>query len=83
MIRELESVVLDIDMPDSGLKRGDIGTVVMVHGGGAAFEVEFITLSGETVSVAMLQADQLRPIADDEIACARVVASGGRQGARR
>jgi hypothetical protein len=32
MIRELGSVVLTVDLPEHGLARGDIGTVVLRHG---------------------------------------------------
>ena len=33
MLRETDVVVLAVDVPEYGLKRGDVGTVVMVHGG--------------------------------------------------
>ena len=56
MISELDSVVLADDLPEHGLKRGDIGTVVLTHQGGAGYEVEFMTLDGETVAVVSLVA---------------------------
>ena len=31
MIRELDTVVLDVDLPEHGLCRGDVGTVVLAH----------------------------------------------------
>jgi hypothetical protein len=71
MIRELERVVLTEDMPDQDLRQGDIGTVVLVHRGGEGFEVEFVTLDGETVAVVTLVASQLRPIGRREIAHVR------------
>lgn len=74
MIHELESVVLETDIPESGLKRGDIGTVVMLHKGGEGAEVEFVALDGETVALITLRASQIRPIRHREIAHARVVA---------
>jgi len=74
MIQELERGGLTTDLPEYGLKQGDIGTVVMVHQGGQGYEVEFITLDGETVAVVSLLADQLRPIGQREIAQARVMA---------
>jgi hypothetical protein len=70
MIRELDSVVLTADLPAQGLKRGDVGTVVLLHQGGG-YEVEFMTLDGETVAVLSLAADQVRPIGRREIAHAR------------
>jgi len=72
-IQELDSVVLTVDLPDHKLKRGDIGTVVMVHSGGAGYEVKFVTLDGRTVVVTTLLSSQLRPIAEGEIAHARSV----------
>ena len=46
MIRELDTVVLTVDLPAHGLKRGDIGAVVLIHRGGEGYEVEFMTLDG-------------------------------------
>lgn len=71
MIHELQSIVLLTDLDEHGLKAGDIGTVVLVHDDRAGFEVEFITLDGETVAVVTLFADQVRPIAEREIAHVR------------
>ncbi|MBN1200480.1 MAG: DUF4926 domain-containing protein [Anaerolineae bacterium] len=39
-IQELESIVLTEDMPEHGLRAGDIGTVVLIHGEGEGYEVE-------------------------------------------
>jgi hypothetical protein len=74
MIRELDRVVLTTDLPEYRLKEGDIGTVVLVHQGGKGYEVEFVTLDGETVAVVSLFDTQLRPIGHREIAQARVMA---------
>ena len=73
MIRELDTVVLRRDLPEHGLRRGDMGTVVLVHSGGRGFEVEFMTLDGKTVCVISLSASQVRSIARGEIAHARVL----------
>ena len=73
MIKELDTVVLTVDLPESGLKKGDIGTVVLVHGT-AGYEVEFITLAGETLAVASLHSNQVRPVGQSELAQARAVA---------
>jgi len=74
MIEELDRVVLTTYLPEYGLIVGDIGTVVLVHQDGEGYEVEFITLDGETVAVVSLFATQLRPIGRREIAQARVMA---------
>lgn len=62
MIRELDEVVLMCDLPEQQLAAGDIGTVVLVHGEGRGYEVEFMTLDGETIAVSTLRADQVRRV---------------------
>jgi hypothetical protein len=59
VISELDDVVLECDLPQYGLKRGDVGTVVLVHGNGAGYEVKFTALDGETIAVTSLSAGQL------------------------
>jgi len=59
MIAELDSVVLNVDMPGQGLAPGDIGVVVLVYRDDAEYEVEFSTLDGETVAVVTLTANQV------------------------
>jgi Domain of unknown function (DUF4926) len=73
MIKELDQIVLTTELPEYGLQAGDIGTVVLVHQGGAGYEVEFVTLDGETLAVVSLFPEQVRPIAPREIARARAV----------
>lgn len=75
MIKELDTVVLTTDLADHGLTAGDIGTVVMVHGHGQGFEVEFTTLEGATLTVASLDAADVRAVDHNEIAHARAVAA--------
>jgi hypothetical protein len=74
MINEHDRVVLTGDMPREGLKAGDVGTIVHIHAKGEAYEVEFICLDGQTVAVATLKANQVRPIKSGEIAHARELA---------
>jgi hypothetical protein len=47
---------------------------VLVHEGGRGFEVEFVTLDGETYAVSTISAEDVRPIERNEIAHARVLA---------
>lgn len=75
MIRELDTVVLTTDLPVYGLVEGDVGVVVMMHGGGVGFEVEFVTLDGETVSVVSLDPSQVRSIGRREIPHVRTMAA--------
>lgn len=71
MIKEHDRVVLTTDLPKEGLKAGDVGTVVHVHRKGEAFEVEFLTLDGETVAIATVLASQLRSVTNQDITHAR------------
>ncbi len=72
MIEELDQAVLTLDLPEYGLVRGDIGTVVLLHGE-EGYEVEFVALDGETIAVASLSTSQVRPIGPREIAQARAI----------
>ena len=74
MIQELEDVILESAIPEHGLQRGGIGTVVLVHQEGQGYDVEFTTLDGETVAVVTLLASQVRPSHKREIAHARELA---------
>jgi Domain of unknown function (DUF4926) len=72
MIKELDRVVLTVDLPEHGLLRGDIGTVVLEHGSNG-YEVEFVALDGETVAVVSLSPSEVRAIGPREIAQARPI----------
>lgn len=72
-MKELDTVVLVGDLPEHGLADGDLGAIVMVHDGGIGFEVEFVTLGGDTVAVVSLPSDRVRAISPTEIAHAREV----------
>jgi uncharacterized protein DUF4926 len=71
MIKALDTVVLTRDMPEAKLRQGDLGAVVLVHGEGKAYEVEFVTLGGEAVALVTLPADAVRPVTGREIAHVR------------
>ena len=71
MLEEHDRVVLTDDVPDPGLKAGDVGTIVHVHRDGEAFEVEFLTLDGHTAAVATVPSAQVRPVTGADIARAR------------
>lgn len=72
MLKELDTVVLDVDLPENGLSRGDLGTIVLVHQD-RGYEVEFMALDGETLAVVSLFTDQVRSVGHREIAHARTV----------
>jgi hypothetical protein len=71
LINELDTVVLTIDLPEEGLKAGDLGAVVGVYRNGAAYEVEFVTLKGETVSVVTIPHHGLRPVDEKDMPTTR------------
>ncbi len=73
MIKEHDRVVLKKGIRERGLKTGDVGTVVHVYKNGGAFEVEFVSLYGETVAIATLDASQIRPVQKREITHARLL----------
>ena len=74
MIHELDTVILTHDLPPQKLREGDLGAVVLVHQGGTAYDVEFVTLGGETLAVVTLPAEAVRAATGREIAHAREVA---------
>ena len=73
MFRERDTVVLTRDIPEKQLRQGDLGAVVLVHADGQAYEVEFVTLGGETVALMTLPADAVRAVTGREIAHVREV----------
>lgn len=75
MICELDCVAFAVDLPEHGLAAGDVGAVVHVYEGGKNFMVEFTTFDGKTVAVAKVSADQIRPLARNEIHHARALDS--------
>lgn len=73
-IKELDPVALTYDLPEQGLKQGDVGTAVLVHGERKAFEVEFVAYDGHTVALLTLECDQVRPLRAGDIPHARELA---------
>jgi hypothetical protein len=71
MIKELDRVVLIDELPDYGLKNGDMGAVVLIHDQAKGYEVEFVSLDRETIAIVSLFSHQVRPIGRREIAHAR------------
>lgn len=74
MIKEHQRVILTNDLATEGLKAGDVGTVIHVHRGGEAFEVEFLTLHGETAAIASVDASSIRPVTQSDMTHARLIA---------
>ena len=68
-------MVLMQDLTGASLKAGDVGTIVHAHEGGAGYEVEFMTLAGETITVATLLPSQIRAISRRDVAHVRELQS--------
>lgn len=79
MIAEHERAVLTRDVPEKGLKAGDVGTVVSVHQTQAdgedrvGYTLEFMSPSGQTVAIATVFADAVRPIGPREVNHVRAI----------
>lgn len=73
-MKEHERIILTDNIPSEGLTAGDVGTIIHVHSGGKAFEVEFISLAGQTAAIATVEASQVRSARRNEIAHARELA---------
>ena len=68
--RALDTIVLDRDLPEHGLRKGDLGAVVEVYEPDG-LEVEFLTASGRTAAVLTLNVRDVRPAADDDLVSVR------------
>jgi len=57
-IKELDVVAVLEDLPEYGLVKGQVGTVVLVHEPGV-YEVEFCDNDGKTYAMLALRSEQL------------------------
>jgi hypothetical protein len=71
--QELDTVVLDRDLPEQDLRAGDLGAIVQVYPPGG-YEVEFVTASGRTQALVTLSAADLRPVRDGDLVAVRTLA---------
>ena len=71
-IQVLDTVVMQVDLPSHGLKRGDIGAVVEVYSPDA-IEVEFVTAAGHTQAVVTLSANQVRAVGPRDLLSVRQI----------
>lgn len=68
--KALDTVVLNRDLPDHGLRAGDVGAVVEVYEPDG-LEVEFVTGGGETQALVTLREADVRAIAANELISVR------------
>ncbi len=59
-------VALNRDLPDHGLKKGDLGAVVLVYGSDG-LEVEFVSATGQTEALLSLKESDVRTPADGDL----------------
>lgn len=71
--KELDTVVLVRDLPEAGLKAGDLGAIVHIHTP-EVFEVEFVTAAGGTQALLTLKASDLRGVRDNDLLAVRSAA---------
>lgn len=68
--RVLDTIVLDRDLPDHGLRKGDLGAVVEVYEPDG-LEVEFVMASGRTAALLTLNTRDVRAVGDDDLVSVR------------
>ena len=76
MIKQFERIVLTTDLPQSDLKAGDMGVVVMIHGDNEAYELEIFSADGHTLDVVTVEADQVRPVSRRDVMHVRALPEG-------
>lgn len=69
----LDTVVVNRDLPQHGLRAGDLGAVVEVYEPDG-LEVEFVTASGKTQALVTLDVDDVRPVQENDLVTVRSVA---------
>jgi hypothetical protein len=73
---ELEAVVLERDIPERGLRKGDLGAVVELYDPDG-LEVEFVGASGKIQALVKLKTSDLRSVRDEDLVSVRSIARGG------
>jgi len=66
----LDTVVLSHDLPEHGLRAGDLGAIVEVYGD-AGLEVEFVRASGQTKALVTLTAGDVRAVDANDVLAVR------------
>jgi hypothetical protein len=69
----LDTVVLNRDLPQHGLRAGDLGAVVEVYEPDG-LEIEFVTASGKTQALVTLDVNDVRPVQENDLVTVRSVA---------
>ena len=70
MIKLLDTVVLEKDIPEHDLKKGDLGAVVDIYEPDG-LEVEFVMGSGKTKALITLKTSDVRAMSETDILSVR------------
>jgi hypothetical protein len=73
-----EEVVLRKDIPERGLKRGDVATVVECHpvsGGECGYSLEVFNALGDTIAVITVPESSIEPLTENEVFSVRSLAT--------
>ena len=62
MFREMDMVILKKALPLHGLNRGARGSILVVHGGKAGYEIEFVAPEGKPTTVVSLKSSDIRAV---------------------
>lgn len=68
--KELQTVVLNRDLPERRLRKGDLGAVVQLYEPDG-LEVEFVSASGKTEALVTLKEADVRAVADGDLIAVR------------
>lgn len=66
----LDTVVLNRDLPENGLQRGDLGAVVQVYEPDG-LEIEFVSAAGRTEALLTLKEGDVRAVAANDLIAVR------------
>jgi len=70
MFTLLETVVLERDVSEAGLRAGDLGAIVEIFDSDH-FEVEFVAASGRTQALVTLSSGDIRHVNDSDLIAVR------------
>jgi hypothetical protein len=70
IFKVLDTVVLARDLPEHGLRQGDLGAVVQTYEPDG-LDVEFVTASGRTEALVTLREQDVRAVDDADLVAVR------------
>ena len=74
-LKQLDTAVLDRDVRESGLRKGDLGAVVETYEPDG-LDVEFVTASGRTQALVTLRDSDVRSVMDEDLISVRPLTRG-------